>query len=121
MDNHPELPEQLRRLKERGDGFTGPDADYFDALATRSLRAAGQRPATRRTRFRRLRPLLAVAAALLLLLTAGWWVARSPSPAAPAPSSDELLAEISDETIEWYVDEHLEEFDLEQLLTYPTE
>ena len=109
------LPDFLQSLREQGDGLTGPDEDYFSAMATKAMAQAKQ-PASVRTLGGRW---LAVAATVLLLLVAGWWSSREAGTevlsanSGAQPSSDELLADINVEEIDAYISEQIDEFTLE--------
>ncbi|MEM6770835.1 MAG: hypothetical protein AAF597_09650 [Bacteroidota bacterium] len=111
-----QLPDVLTALKRKGDGFSSPDAAYFEAMADRAIQEA-QKPAVRRALSRNW---LAVAASVLVLVFAGWWLLNAGAEegvvvakAETRPSSDELLAEISIEDIDAYVSEQIDEFTLE--------
>lgn len=110
-----QLPEILRDMRTRGDGYVPPSDAYFAELAERSRRAA-QQPAVVRTFPRRW---LSAVAVVLLLLVAGWWVAGGtidsgePVAGRAQPSSEELLADIDPDIIGAYVTEQIDEFNLE--------
>ena len=72
-DNHQELPESLRRLRQTYRHPAAPEG-YLDALADRVTKRT-QVPARRR----RLWPRLAAAAAVLLLVIAGWQLFDAPT------------------------------------------
>ncbi|MEL7161512.1 MAG: hypothetical protein AAFN92_12210 [Bacteroidota bacterium] len=113
MPNKEELPEKLRELRERGDGFVAPGPDYFARLAE----TAREQAMTETTPVRRLRYLRPwrMAAAILFFGLVAFWLLRSPTTAKTGPTSEELLAEISPDAIEAYIDAELEDFGTELL------
>lgn len=107
------LPELLQALREQGDGLSSPEADYFAALAKRSI-AQAKAPATQRFLGGRW---LAGAASVLVLMLAGWWmlqpsvsVDEAVAGQATTVSSEEILAEINIDDIDAYVSEQIDEF-----------
>lgn len=118
-------PQWLKRLMREDDGFNVPDG-YFDSLENRVMqrisehgiqRPVALQPARQKAKKLQLRWLLpAVAAALALILTAVWFFRPAPVPAAPLVS-----VELSEEDIESFVIEHVQDFDAEQLAMLPEE
>lgn len=121
-----EISETLQRLKSAGDGFRTPSPDYFDQLAQRVVDEASAVPAPKQYARRRLLwpSLYAVAAALLLLL---WWQPWQVSEVALTPQVVEAsttdqsgwesaLAALSEEDILAYIDENIQDFELETLI-----
>lgn len=124
-----QLPEWLERLQKKGDGLQSPDAAYFEELARRITEEEAQE------RSFELRPLLlhssrprrtikawwwAAAASLLLLF---WWSASEvtlPSPnsalATQETSWQNHLDQLSEEELRAYIQENIQEFELETLL-----
>lgn len=109
------LPDFLGQMRERGDGYSAPDEDYFNGMAERSLKTA-KAPARVRLIGQRW---FAVAASVLVLLLAGWWLLPAASTTGftvdetVVRSSEELLAEIDPDLIGDYVNEEIDEFTLE--------
>lgn len=94
----------LAELKNREDGFQTPPPEYFDGLANRAIEMA-ERPARRL-----LLPLWSyAAAACCLLLAVGLWWQQPQTTAmadrtAKSPTADELLADLSDQEINEFLE-----------------
>lgn len=122
MPSKQELPELLRNLQKRGDGYETPDADYFARLAENALAQAAEPAKIARPQPKRW---WLSAAAIALLALFAWLAVDGLSPApedAPGlatnqPTSEELLAEISAEDIEDYIGEELDQFATELYYT----
>ncbi|MFT7121635.1 MAG: hypothetical protein ACJAZ9_001817 [Neolewinella sp.] len=112
-----QLPGILRGMKGKGDGFTAPSEDYFARMAER-VTAAAEAPAAVRPAYGRW---LSIVASVLLLMVAGWYITSDTTVVNLAndgtvmPTSDELLAGITAEDIDAYLNEELDDLTLEQL------
>ena len=131
---HPDRHEHLDRLRGKGDGFRTPEPAYFEQLARRAVEAAeitpSRKPAVVRSLWQRPRRLALAAAAAVALLLCVWQFALAPATAppgdlvavtpeqaiAPAPSSDELLAELDPAEVDAYIDRYF--FEFEELVEY---
>lgn len=111
MSNKPEDPRPpgpLADLRERGDGFRTPDADYFARLADRVVATPPAAPARRRALPGRWWT-AAAAVALLLTLTLHLRPRPNAEPTAqqttePAASPEQLLADLTAEDLASYLD-----------------
>ncbi|MCC7466451.1 MAG: hypothetical protein IT261_09290 [Saprospiraceae bacterium] len=132
MKKHPfdeEMPDFLKDLKARGDGFKAPDGSFEDmenAVFAR-LKSAGDldRPVLRVEKrpklwasFIRPKAAMAYAAALALLLVAVWFVRQQ---TAVAPELPVASVELSEEELEAYLLENAHEFEPEQLASLELE
>ncbi len=119
-----ELPPFLQDLKSKGDGMKAPEGyfdDMEDAVFTR-LKASGDldRPTlivTKRpglfARFVRPQAMMAYAAALALILVAAWFIRQ---PGSVGPGTSIASTELTEDDIEAYVLENVQEFEPEQLV-----
>ena len=68
--NEDQIPDLLRELKSKGDGFIRPKANYFDNITEQALKEARQPKVVKMTSNKRsYRQWLAYAASLALVLT----------------------------------------------------
>lgn len=123
-----QLPDWLERLQTKGDGLQSPDADYFQELARRITAGEAQeksfepRPLQLSTsRSAAIKSWWWAAAASLLLLL--WWSASDGEALLPttAPTAQEAswqnqLDQLSEEELRAYIQENIQEFELETLL-----
>ncbi len=124
-----QLPEWLAHLQKKGDGLQSPDATYFQELAKRiaagdvAVKSPEPRPLMRAgSQARRIKTWWWAAAASLLLLF--WWSASSEGEAllpATASTAQEAswqnqLDQLSEEDLSAYIQENIQEFELETLL-----
>lgn len=118
----------LRELKRGDDGAKVPpgyfdtfESDLFEKIEQRGIRRQTPMQATggrvHRSVFMNVRMWAAIAATLTLLLTA-WWFFR-PGNAASDISSGQIARQLSDEEVENYVLENIQEFEAEQLAVLP--
>ncbi len=118
----------LRDLKRQGDGLRRPEG-YFDDLEaqvfTRLDTMGARRTAPMQTvpgghwaRRRRLRVLSALAAGIALA-AAAFWFFKAPSVAGQPAIAEVQLPDLSEEDIETYVLENVQEFDAAQLAALP--
>jgi len=115
---HDELPDLLRELKTRGDGFRRPSADQFADLAEHIIfaEATQKMPKQHTAKIRRLsvRWIVGAAAAVLLLVMWQSWSTTDEvhdQPAVVAAKIDDL----SDEDILAYIDDNIQDFELDIL------
>lgn len=119
-----EAPE-LYKMRGQNDGFKTPD-DYFDSFEDRifaRMESAGiqrntlQAPVKRTARRVTMPQMLMAAAAVMSLLLAAVWFFK------PTPAIEHPLAsvELSEEEIETYLLENVQDFEAEQLAMLPDE
>lgn len=113
--NEPHLSDHLNSLRESGDGFKAPTADYLEGLTNRVL-AEGKQPAPVRSLSQRW---WGAAAAVALLLISGLLWLQPATTAAVAETdsfnynSEALLADLDAEDINAYISDQLEDFEAE--------
>lgn len=124
MNEHDQLPESLRKLRPKGDGFRRPDDAYLRQMTDRVLHSSQEKVQPKASaRVRRLPSWVAGIAATLLLLL--WFQPWNTSPIAdtatePTTTSaawEQTLANVSDDDLLAYIQENIEEFELETLVT----
>lgn len=127
QDTEDQLPSFLKDLKPKGDGLRSPDATYFEELAERIIegRQAQQKPTHLQLSHRQTRAVptwwWALAASVLLLL---WWSVNDNRTALPddeAPMAEHnswqnQLDELNEADLSAYIQENIQEFELEILL-----
>lgn len=110
----------LMKQRQEGDGMQMPEG-YFDGLESRLMERIASEGHKRNLpmtvvkkparRISRMQWTMAIAATLALVLTAVWFFKPGPEPVAPATASVDL----TDEEIEAYMLENVQDFDSEEL------
>lgn len=121
------LPDLLQQLRSKGDGLRSPHAAYFENLADKVVQQVSSPQTTTRLQTANLtasRPqkyYLRWVAVAALVLSGGWWAWQSvvdlPVGTHPVAASWEVqLDALSQEDLTAYIQENIQEFELEILL-----